>query len=202
MTNRRLRWWLTSRRLGAATRRSLMPPPPEAFASFGEGSVLVPPTRVHNPGCIEIGSGVSILELAFLSAYPGVDGVEPRIVIGDGTRISPMVTVACSNRVEIGRKVLFAAGSFVGDASHAFEDPTTPIIDQGMGPADPVVIGDGAFVGIRCVILPGSRIGEGAFIGAGSVVRGEVPPLTVAAGNPARVIRHYDAERGWVRVDD
>jgi acetyltransferase-like isoleucine patch superfamily enzyme len=52
-----------------------------------------------------------------------------------------------------------------------------------------VVIGKGAFIGVNSIILPGVNIGEGAVIGAGSVVAKDVPPFTIAAGNPARVIK-------------
>lgn len=51
-----------------------------------------------------------------------------------------------------------------------------------------VSIGDGAFVGARSIILPGAKIGNNTIIGAGSVVHGEIPSSVIAAGNPARVI--------------
>lgn len=55
-----------------------------------------------------------------------------------------------------------------------------------------VVIEDGAFIGVNAVILPGVRIGTGAVVGAGAVVTHDVPPATVVAGNPARVIKRMD----------
>ncbi len=56
-----------------------------------------------------------------------------------------------------------------------------------------VVIKRGAYIGVNAIILPGVTVGEGAIVGAGSVVTKDVPPLSVAAGNPARVIRTIDA---------
>ncbi len=50
----------------------------------------------------------------------------------------------------------------------------------------------GAYIGVHSIILPGVTIGEGAVVGAGSVVTKDVPPLAVAAGNPARVLRKLD----------
>ena len=196
---RRIRDAVAGRRLAAATARDLLPPPPHAFAHFGERSVLVPPTRVHGPEHIWIGDRVTVLELGFLSAEPGTGAAGPRLVIGDGAKISQMVTIACVGSVEIGADVMVGAGSFVGDASHAYEDATQPIIAQGMTEPRPVRIGDGAFIGIRCVVLPGTTVGEGAFVGAGSVVAGDIPARTVAAGNPARVIRRY-VDGAWERV--
>ena len=54
----------------------------------------------------------------------------------------------------------------------------------------PVTIGDYAWIGLNCIILTGVTIGEGAIIGAGSVVTRDVPPHCLAAGSPARVLRH------------
>lgn len=59
---------------------------------------------------------------------------------------------------------------------------------QGGGDREPVRIGDDVWIGARVTILPGADIGNGAVIGAGSVVRGKIPPMVVAAGNPARVV--------------
>lgn len=54
----------------------------------------------------------------------------------------------------------------------------------------------GAYIGVHSIILPGVTIGEGAIIGAGSVVTKDVPDLSVAVGNPARVIRRVDERPG------
>lgn len=54
----------------------------------------------------------------------------------------------------------------------------------------PIVIEDKVWIGIGATILPGIKIGYGAVIGAGSVVTKEVPPMTIVAGNPARIIKN------------
>lgn len=59
-----------------------------------------------------------------------------------------------------------------------------------------VKIKRGAYIGVHSIILPGVTIGEGAIVGAGSVVTKDVPPLTVVAGNPARVIKNIDPAPG------
>lgn len=68
-----------------------------------------------------------------------------------------------------------------------------PIFDADTGarinPAADIIIGDHVWIGFRCIVLKGARIGSGSIIGAGSVVHGEIPPGVIAAGNPARVIR-------------
>ena len=57
-----------------------------------------------------------------------------------------------------------------------------------------VEIGDFVWIGAEVILLPGTKIGEGAIIQAGSVVHGEIPPLAIAGGNPAKVFAHRDAE--------
>lgn len=197
----RLRQARDTRRLVRATYHHLLPPPPEAFARFGPGSYLVPPLRVHQPQFMEVGRDVVVLETGFLSAEVGPDGRPPRLVIGDRATLSAGCTVAAVDEVVIGADCLMAARVFIGDASHAFEDPATPIQDQGMTSGRPVHVGEGSFLGIGTVVLPGTRIGRGVMVGAGSVVSGELPDHTVVVGNPARVVRRYVDGRGWVRVE-
>ncbi|MBI5136924.1 MAG: hypothetical protein HZA24_06245 [Nitrospirae bacterium] len=61
----------------------------------------------------------------------------------------------------------------------------------------PVRIRDRAWIGARSMILKGVEVGQGAVVGGGAVVTRDVPPWTIVAGNPARVIRELtDAERG------
>ena len=56
----------------------------------------------------------------------------------------------------------------------------------------PIVIKDGAHVGIGAIVMPGVTIGEGAIIGAGSVVTRDIPAYCVAVGAPARVIKTFE----------
>lgn len=56
------------------------------------------------------------------------------------------------------------------------------------------IIGDFVWLGVRCTILPGARIGEGAIIQAGAVVHGEIPPYAIAGGNPAKVFKYRNIE--------
>lgn len=52
-----------------------------------------------------------------------------------------------------------------------------------------VRIGDWSFLGAGCIVLPGSTIGKYCIIGAGAVVKGDIPDYSVVAGNPARIIK-------------
>ena len=86
--------------------------------------------------------------------------------------------------IEIGDDVLVGPQTIIATLNH---DPA-PDKRGGMF-AKPVVIGDKVWLGARVTICPGVTIGEGAIVGAGAVVTKDVPPRTVVAGVPARIIK-------------
>lgn len=129
---------------------------------------------------------------------------EPSIVIGDDINLSELVHIACISSIVIGDGVLMGSkvivtdhnhGQYSGAGEHSSPDerPNRRVLH-----GSPVHVGARAFLGDNVVVLPGSRIGAGAIIGANSIVSGEIPPHTMAIGCPARPIRRYDAEtRKW-----
>ncbi len=90
--------------------------------------------------------------------------------------------------VHLERDVLVAAGVHIpsGAHTHHFDDPTTPIKDQG-GARALVTIGAGAWIGSAAVVM--ADVGAGSIVAAGSVVTKPVPPNTIVGGVPAKVIR-------------
>lgn len=106
--------------------------------------------------------GVSISERSVINFGCLLDGRRYPIVIGSDVSIGPEAAI-----LTLGH------------------DPRSPeFADRG----GPVSIGDRAWIGYRALVLPGVCIGEGAVVGAGSVVTRDVPPFAIVAGNPARVI--------------
>ena len=101
--------------------------------------------------------------------------------------------------ITLGRKVLLARNVYIADHSHAFDDTTRAVLDQGINAVAPVEIGDGAWLGENVVVGPGVRIGQGAVIGANSVVLTDVEDFASAVGAPARVIRSLEEVRRSVR---
>lgn len=104
------------------------------------------------------------------------------------------VTISSGSSVDIGNRVLVGAGVLITDCDHHPVATTAELPRRfaGLPPASsdrPVIICDDAFIGARTIILKGVTIGEGAVIGAGSVVTGNIPPYSVAAGNPCVVKR-------------
>lgn len=112
-----------------------------------------------------------------------------RVTIGAGTFFNIGVMVAALELVEIGAHCMFANGCVVTDANHRFDDPARPVPWQGFTGKGPTRVGDNVWCGAHVVVTSGVTIGERCVIGANSVVTSDIPPFSVAAGAPARVIR-------------
>lgn len=105
------------------------------------------------------------------------------------------------NEVIIEDDVLFAAFVHVTDHSHDYRDVTKPVSKQGIFSKGPVVIKKGAWLAFGCHILSGVTVGENSVVAANAVVTKDVPPYSVVAGNPARVVSRFDFEQNnWVHV--
>ncbi len=129
-----------------------------------------------------------------------------QIWIGSRTHAGSGTIVAAAQSIEIGDDVLIAFDALITDHnSHSlsFAERSRDVRDWISGrkdwsrvPTAAVKIGNKAWIGARAIILKGVTIGEGAVVGAGSVVTKDVPAWTIAAGNPARIIRPLtDEER-------
>ena len=158
----------------------------QAFArSPVHGNVL----EAFREGRLQIGAQTLLEPHVWLTA-PG----SARILIGSGTFLNIGVMVASMDLVQIGDHCMFANGCFVTDSSHRFDDPNVPVPWQGFSSKGPTRIGDNVWCGAGVVITSGVTIGERCVIGANSVVTTDIPPFSVAAGVPARVIRQITYE--------
>jgi acetyltransferase-like isoleucine patch superfamily enzyme len=110
------------------------------------------------------------------------------ISIGDGCGLSN-TTIVCLSRVEILAETYIGGGCRIYDNDFHQIAPEGRIANRGDVPSAPIRIGPRAFVGGHCVVLKGVSIGEGAVIGAGSLVTRDVPAFEIWAGVPARKIR-------------
>jgi acetyltransferase-like isoleucine patch superfamily enzyme len=126
---------------------------------------------------------------------PGVWITAPgsaRIKIGSGSFLNLGVMVAAVELVEIGDHCMFANGCFITDANHRFDDPDQPITWQGFTSKGPTRVGDNVWCGANVVITSGVTIGERCVIGANSVVTTDIPPFSIAAGAPAKVLKRVE----------
>jgi len=130
---------------------------------------------------ITIGTGVFIGRNSILSCKNG------GIAIGDRANIGFNCEVFSASEVTVGADVLMAAYCYVIGGDHEYADVSKPVTDQGRR-SKGVAVGDGVWLGAGAKILDGVRIGGHAIIGAGAVVRVDVPEYAVAAGRPARIL--------------
>jgi acetyltransferase-like isoleucine patch superfamily enzyme len=172
------------------------------FGSFGDRSVICfPATALVNERFVHIGSGTIIGPHVSLSAgmVPGQECLNDRtVVIGDRCLIGRGSGIVGHLSIEIGDDVWTGHHVYITDQNHAYEDVDVPISHQS-SPERPVVVGAGSWLGHGTIVLPGARIGRHVAVGAGSVVVGDLPDFSVAAGAPARVLRSHDPVRGWIR---
>lgn len=135
-------------------------------------------------GRLEVGPQVFLEPGVWLTA-----GDHGRIRIGGGTFLNQGVMVASEGLVDIGEHCMAANGCLITDGSHRFEDPDTPVPWQGFTTKGPTRIGDNVWLGANVVVTSGVTIGRRSVIGANSVVTDDVPPYSIAAGTPAKVLR-------------
>lgn len=160
---------------------------------LGKHSKLIAPLRVRNLQFVYLGERVLINRHAFLLTLQ-LDGQQaPRLVFEDDCVIGHFNHITCVREVRIGKKVLTADRVYISDHSHNYSNFRVPIVDQSVKSRGPVSIGEGTWIGENAVILS-CNIGKNCVIGANAVVIRDIPDYSVAAGNPARIIRRYDPE--------
>ena len=89
----------------------------------------------------------------------------------------------------IGNHVMMGEDCTVITRNHKHDRTDIPMMEQGFQEEKTVYIGNDVWIGDRVILLPGVHIGDGCIIGAGAVVTHDVPPYSIAAGVPARVIK-------------
>lgn len=154
-----------------------------AFRQIGEHVVFEAGVMVFHPENILIGENVYVGHQAILKAYH-----KNTLEIGDNSWIGQQCFIHSGGGVVIGRGVGIGPGARILSSSHRDDGPDL-VIMAGELVFAPVLIEDGCDIGAGATILPGVTIGRGSQIGAGAVVARSIPPFSVAAGVPARVIR-------------
>lgn len=172
------------------------------FASFGSGSIIFFPARIHNPHNIFVGNKVLLQSQVWLNAVDQWNGMkyDSKIVIGDNTCIMNNVQISSISQISIGKNVGISRNCLVVDHIHDYTVVDEPILSAPLSEGRPVTIEDDVFIGFNCIIAPGVVVGRHSFVAANSLVNRDIPPYCFAAGTPAKVRRVYDHKaREWVR---
>lgn len=135
----------------------------------------------------------SIIE-SFTTINNGVGDV----TIGDNTLVG--ISNVIIGPVTIGNNVITAQHVVMSGLNHEYSDPTVPIKNQKIKTAQ-IIVEDDCWIAANVTITAGTTIGKHSVVAGGAVVTKDVPPYSVVAGNPARVIKQYDFEIGeWISV--
>lgn len=143
------------------------------------------------PGGIRIGDNTFVMHGAVLHVYNFRDLPHAFIRIGRDGLIGEYNVLRGQGGITIGDRVYMAPMVQILAVNHVFNDPTRPIIEQGIT-AEGIVIEDDAWLGAGAVITDGVTIGKGAVVAAGAIVTADVPAFTVVGGVPARVLKKIE----------
>ena len=148
----------------------------------GKHSVIHRSARMDTPPYRKFSLG----DYSVIESFACINNAVGDVMIGDHTRIGLHNTII--GPVEIGSHVNLAQGITVTALNHIFDDTEKRIDEQGVS-TNPVTIEDDVWVGANAVILPGVTIGNHCVVAAGAVVTKDVPPHSLVAGVPAKVIK-------------
>jgi acetyltransferase-like isoleucine patch superfamily enzyme len=176
------------------------------FAEFGIGASVDFTTEVRKSSArhIAIGSGVLVGPDAWLNVVARPCETRAVIEIGQGSQLGRRCVISAKNGIRLERDVLLGPNVLIMDHNHAYADPRVPIALQGTTDGGSITIGRNCWLGYGSVVICSKGeliIGENSVIGANAVVTRSVPPRSIVAGNPARVVRQYDETRGeWMSI--
>lgn len=167
--------------------------------------------RILYPGFLEVGDDVTIEDYGYLNCLSaggvrigsgtcfarnlslhcgGATGEysESFFAIGEHCYIGPNAVLGPSGGIRIGNHVLVGPNLVISSENHRFDDPDSPIYQQGVAPGK-VLIADNCWLASNVTILAGVTLGEGCVVAAGAVVTKDVPPHSIVGGVPARLLR-------------
>ena len=150
---------------------------------LGKNVIFETGALVIHPENIEISDNVYIGHYAILKAYH-----KNTMKIGENSWIGQQCFFHSAGGITIGKNVGIGPKVTIITSQHREEELDKPLIwcDQEL---EEVIIEDDCDIGTGAIILPGVRIGKGSVVGAGAVVTKDVPPYTIVAGVPAKILR-------------
>ncbi|MFZ4797213.1 MAG: acyltransferase [Bacteroidia bacterium] len=160
----------------------------------GKGSTIRRNTRIdvlpfNN---FELGENSTIED--FCTVNNGVG----EVIIGNGVRIG--MSNVLIGPIQIGNNVIFAQNIVSSGLNHGYEDINIPICKQPTTTSR-ITVEDDCWIGANAVITAGVTIGKHCVIAAGAIVTKNIPPYSIAVGNPAKVIKQYNFEtKQWAKI--
>jgi acetyltransferase-like isoleucine patch superfamily enzyme len=178
-------WWLPHILHGAFKAKT-------SGAAFGKRPLM------RGKICLDIRGKAVFGDNVFLNARPSGLNITVRkgatLTAGDRFFMNADTEIVAWSEIRIGNNVMLAPNASITDHNQHETEPGA-ITSKG-----PVIIGNNVWTGKNAVVTPGASIGDGSVIGANSVVTRDIPPNSLAAGAPARVIRKLEIPDGWIRT--
>ena len=169
--------------------------------SCGKNPFVSNKSRLVNLNYVKIGDNFIIDEYAEVLCHSITQEMTPSLTIGHNVHISKHCCIGCSNKVVLEDDVRLAPYCHITDRNHQYEDVDVPIWRQPSNSPGSVVVGKHTWLGFGVQVMPGVVIGQHCVIAAGAIVTKDIPAYSVAAGNPAKVIKKYNFEtKKWEKV--
>ena len=170
--------------------------------SFCRGSYIDHSVHILGKDNIRLGKNVCVSEGCWFNVNHRIND-KVSIEIGNNCFIGKHNFFTSGDLISIGDYTLTTIGcKFIG-SSHNVEDPEVPYLLTGTTNDDQIQIGVNCFLGASVIVLGNVKIGHGSVIGAGSLVLHDVPPFSLAVGNPAKVQKRYSfVQKKWLPVSE
>lgn len=160
----------------------------------GKGAIVRPRTRMDVVpwNKFELGENSTIEDFSAINNGVG------SVIIGDRTKIG--LSNIIIGPVTIGNDIRLAQNITLSGLNHNYEDVSMPIHEQGVSTSS-ITIEDETWIGANVVVVAGVTIGKHSIVAAGSIVTKDIPPYSVAVGNPARIIKQYNFQTSnWEKI--
>lgn len=178
-------------------------PRPRKASSVLKGNFTIDPTvQILGLAAVRIGDGAVLGEHTWLNVNrPYHQGIA--ITIGRYCFIGRRNFFTSGTLIELGDYCLTGPDCCFLGADHITDDPFRPYIVQAPSLRGEIRLGPNCWLAAQVHVIAPARIGYGCVVGAGAIVRGDLPPLSLAVGTPARVIKRYSlSQRRWVKLDE
>lgn len=169
--------------------------------NLGAHTVIDPSAQVLGWRNVRIGERCVISEATWINVNDR-ENTDFAILIGNHCFIGRRNFLSSGKRIRIGDYCLTGVDCHFLGADHLHHTPYAPYSATGTTFDGVIDIGPNCWFGASVTVLKDVRIGFGSIIGAGAIVTHSVPPYSIAVGNPARVLKRFDATRNeWVPAD-
>lgn len=164
------------------------------YLKKGKGSIIYRSVRQDLPPFRKFSLG----KYSVVEDFSCLNNAVGDLIIGDYSRIGLGNTLI--GPIQIGDHVHTGQSVTISGLNHNYKDVDITIDQQGVE-TNPIIIEDDVWIGANAVILPGVTIGKHCIVAAGSVVGKTIPPYSLCAGVPAKVIKQYNFEtKEWEKV--